>query len=92
MFPLPTPHPFRLTNSLPDEKRKYIAKPHALPEAGLILFDERKRKMFKKLKRISKRAAAFTLSILTMFTTIASSAATVYAADGTLNFTAGSVK
>lgn len=48
--------------------------------------------MFKKLKRISKRAAAFTLSILTMFTTIASSAATVYAADGTLNFTAGSVK
>ena len=89
MFPLPTPHPFRLTNSLPDEKRKYIAKPHALPEAGLILFDERKRKMFKKLKRISKRAAAFTLSILTMFTTIASSAATVYAADGTLNFTAG---
>lgn len=45
--------------------------------------------MLKKLKRTSKRVVAFALSMLTIFTTIATSTTTAHAADGTLYFNSG---
>lgn len=50
---------------------------------------ERKRRMLERVKKRGRRIIAFILSLLVMLSMVSSSAATVFAADGTLYFNSG---